>query len=247
MAKKSDDEYNKSIGCFNITESDDKSITFENKNFFNNNLTYNFDNKMQEAFGNTWKDDYDISVTINSWASDHGAISWHPKANQTFLLRSRQPIAGRYFKIVIGRPLYDPNNGEGGLKGYPDELGVSRRIGGPFSEDKKFQKRMWEYNDGDPVRTKQGGWIDILITSASRGISRKDRSGQQLGYIRMVAPEVSEMYYDKKVKKEELGKSCEKSTPRKITGKSETSTLLPEKTSMPLTAQCGPDGLKLSL
>jgi len=186
--KRADEEYNKSIGCFKITGSNHDSITFENKNFFNKNLTYNFDNKMQEAFGDTWKEDYDLSITINSWANSR-SIAWVPEANQTYLLRARQPKAGQYFKVIIGRP----PKGRDALEGYSDKLGVSGKIGGPFSEDKRFEKKMWEYNKGKPVRTKKGGWIDVLITSSPE-IDREKRKGQILSYIRMVAPEVSEMY-----------------------------------------------------
>ncbi len=188
---------NISIGCFNIIESDDESITFDNENYFDNNPMYNFDSQMQNYFNETWKEDYDISITINSWANQHSAIAWQPKANQTFLLRSRQPRAGKYFQIIVGRPPYAPDSGESGLNGYPDDLGVSGKIGGGYSEDKNFKKRRWLYNDGNPIRTKRGGWIDILITSApfgTQGINRKEKRGQQLGYIRMVGPEVSEMY-----------------------------------------------------
>jgi len=191
--KTSDDKNNISLGCFKILSSDDDSITFENENYFNQNSIYNFKNVLgHESLGMS-EDDHDLSISINAWTSSR-SVAWVPEANQTYVIRSRQPIAGRYFKIIIGRPPLAPQNAETGLSGYPDELGVSGRIGGPFSEDKKYKRRMWEYNDGDPVRTKQNGWIDILVTSASRGIDREQKKGQKINYIRMVAPEVSEMY-----------------------------------------------------
>ncbi len=53
---------------------------------------------------------------------------------------------------------------------------------------------MWKYNDGKPIKTAAGGWMKLLVTSSNRGISRDDEKGQMLGYIRFIAPEVSEMY-----------------------------------------------------
>jgi len=190
---------NKSIGCFKITSSDADSITFENANYFANDLglnttTYSFETKMKDSFGDGWKTNYNLSVTISSWCNSHNAIAWQPEANQTFLFRSRRPRAGKYFKAIIGRPAFHPNYGEGSLDGYPDFLGVSGEIGGPYSEDKHFEKKMWKYNDGKPIKTIAGGWMKLLVTSSDKGISRDDSKGQMLGYIRFMAPEVSEMY-----------------------------------------------------
>ena len=197
--KDSRSKNNKNIGCFKITKSDADSITFENVNNFAkelglNNTTYSFKTKMKEYFGAGWITNYNLSITISSWCNSHNAIAWEPKANQTFLFRSRRPRAGKYFKVIIGRPAFHPNYGEGSLDGYPDFLGVSGEIGGPFSEDKHFEKRMWKYNDGIPIKTIDGGWMKLLVTSSDKGISRKDKKGQMLGYIRFLAPEVVEMY-----------------------------------------------------
>jgi len=198
-AKDSKSKNNKSIGCFKITSSDADSITFEDANYFADDLslsklTYSFETKMKEVFGVGWKTNYNLSVTISSWCNSHNAIAWQPDSNQTFLFRSRRPRAGKYFKVIIGRPAFHPNYGEGSLDGYPDFLGVSGEIGGSFSEDKHFEKKMWKYNDGKPIRTISEGWMKLLITSSDREISRKNEKGQMLGYIRFIAPEVSEMY-----------------------------------------------------
>ena len=183
-----------SIGCFKIIESDDESITFEKKNYFDNNSAYNFDEMMKTTFTNDWTIDYDLSFTINAWANCYFPVAWQPEANQTYMLRARQPRAGKYFKIIIGRPPFWPTYTENGLDGYPDELGVSGEVGGPYTLDENFKNRMWVYNEGEPIITKPGGWLSILITSAKNGISRQQKKGQLIGYIRMVAPEVVEMY-----------------------------------------------------
>jgi len=181
---------NVSLGCFKIISSDENTITFENKNYFDKRNKYHFTNVLAKI--NMSNKDHDLSITINSWTARNTA--WVPEANQTFVVRARQPVAGKYFKILITRPPYSPYNGTTGLFGYPDQLGVSGKIGGGFSEDKNFQRKFWEYNNGKPVITKKNGWINILITSAKDGINRKHKKGQKLNYVRMIAPEVCEMY-----------------------------------------------------
>lgn len=180
----------KAIGCFKIKNSDDNSITFENKSAFEGPT---FSDKINEAFGTDWKTKYDLSLTINSWANSR-SMAWVPEANQRYLIRSRRPRAGKYFKVIIGRPPKSPDNVQTGMLGYPNELGCSGRIGGGFSEDKNFKRRLWEYNDGKPVQTQQDGWIDVLLTSAKTGIEREELKGQTFFFIRMQAPEVTEMY-----------------------------------------------------
>ena len=189
--KKDDSEKSsKAIGCFKIKSNDGNSITFENKSAFGGDY---FNDKMKEAFGTDWKTEYDLSLTINSWANSR-SMAWVPEANQRYLIRSRRPRAGKYFKVIIGRPPKSPDNAQTGMLGYPDELGCSGRIGGGFSEDKKFKRRLWEYNNGKPIQTQQDGWLDLLLTSAKTGIEREDLKGQTFFFIRMQAPEVTEMY-----------------------------------------------------
>ncbi len=184
-------ENNKALGLFKIVSGDEKSITFENKNYYSKSSKYDF-KRMLNSIGmsNTY---YDLSVSINSWANSR-SLAWVPKANQIYLLRTRRPIAGKYFKVIFGRlPKTNDNAGEGGMKGYSDYLGVSQEIDGDFARDKHFEKRMWVCNNGKPMKTKAGGWLDILVTS-SREISRQAEKGQMLSYVRLLAPEVVEMY-----------------------------------------------------
>ncbi len=190
--QKRDDNKNssKAIGCFKITSSNNDKITFEDKSDFDGP---SFSDRMKSEVGDDWKTEYDLSLTINSWANSR-SMAWVPEANQRYLIRSRRPRAGKYFKVIIGRPPKSPENAQTGMLGYPDELGCSGRIGGPFSEDKNFKRKLWEYNGGKPVMTKQDGWIDVLLTSSLRGIDREELKGQTFFFIRMQAPEVSEMY-----------------------------------------------------
>jgi len=186
------DEYNKAVGVFKIVSGDEKSITFENKNAYSKSSRYEFIRMLNSiGMSNSY---YDLSISINSWANGHASIAWVPKANQMFLLRSRQPVAGKYYKIIFGRlPESRPTDGESGMKGYSDLLGVSQDIGGEWAIDKKFEKRMWVCNNGKPMKTKSGGWMNVLVTS-SPDVSRLAKKGQMLTYIRLLAPEVAEMY-----------------------------------------------------
>ena len=188
----SKDEYNKAVGVFKILSGDEKSITFEDKNYYSNNSTYNFENMLNSIqMSNGY---YDLSISINSWANGHASIAWVPNANQMFLLRSRQPIAGKYYKIIFGRlPKSLPTDGESGMRGYSDLLGASQEIGGDFTADKNYERKMWVCNNGKPMKTKSGGWMNVLITSSPE-VSREQSKGQMLTYIRLLAPEVAEMY-----------------------------------------------------
>jgi len=182
-------EENKAIGLFKIISGDEESITFENKNYYSKLSKYDFDKKL--ALIGMSNQYYDLSVSINSWANSR-SLAWVPKANQMYLLRSRRPIAGRYFKVIFGR-LPKTSGGEGTLKGYSDYLGVSQKVGGDWSIDKNFEKRMWVANNGRPMKTKSGGWLNVLVTSSPE-ISRQKEYGQMLAYVRLLAPEVAEMY-----------------------------------------------------
>jgi len=190
--KDNKNENNKAIGLFEIVSGDEDSITFKNKNYYSNNSQYDFDKKLNSiGMSNAY---YDLSISINSWANGHASIAWVPNANQIFLLRARRPISGRYYKVIFGRlPKSLPTDGESGMNGYSDYLGVSQEIGGDFSRDKNFENRMWVCNNGKPMKTKSGGWLDVLVTS-SQELSRQAKKGQMLTYIRLLAPEVAEMY-----------------------------------------------------
>jgi len=181
------DTDNKAIGCYNIIEGDESSIIFDTKevNSENKPETENEFLELLEKAGMS-AENYDLSVTINSWSPTY-PIACVPKANRTYLLRSRRPVAGNYFKIYIGRPAYGRYT-----DGYPNKLGVSGRVGGSFADDKDL-KRQWICNDNKPIRTRSDGWMKIMLTS-SPTVTREDDNKQYLSYFRVAAPEVIEMY-----------------------------------------------------
>lgn len=170
------------IGCFEITSSDDDSITFNNRDA--NTAASTFLSKLAAA--GMSQTSYDLSITINAWGN-RTAIACVPETCQTYLMRAREPIANRYYQVVIGRPQRGRFT-----DGYPDELGVSGKVGGPYTSDTDLTREWW-YNDGEPVRTKAGGWMTVLIQSSPK-VTRVGNKRQLLSYFRMVAPEVVEMY-----------------------------------------------------
>ena len=176
----SDSKTQHSIGCFKILSGDQESITISKKEYYSGDT---FEHRMKLA-GMT--NDYDLSITINSWSPGY-PIACVDRANRTYLLRSRRPVAGKYFKVIIGRP------GKGRYtKGYPDDLGVSGNINGEYTSDKDLT-RQWVCNNGKPIRTKDGGWIKIMLTSSPK-VKRQGDNKQYVSYFRMIAPEVIEMY-----------------------------------------------------
>jgi len=129
----------------------------------------------------------DLSISINAWA-DRSQVACVPRANVTYLLRAKRPESGKYFKVIIGRRPKGMNNNSG----YPNDLGVSGVVGGEYTVDNDLS-RQWVYNDGEPIKTKADGWMEIMLTS-SQDISRKANRRQWLGYFRVLAPESVEMY-----------------------------------------------------
>jgi len=173
-------ETSKAVGCFRITSGDEKQISFDAQDV-NGGGSFK---TLLEAAGMS-NEFYDLSLTMRSWGN-RSFIGLSPKANQMILLRARQPIANRYYKIVIGRPAFGTYNDS-----YPNQLGVSGDVGGAFTDDETYTRR-WLYNDGQPVRTKAGGWMDLLLTSSDE--VERNKVDQLITYVRVVAPEVAEMY-----------------------------------------------------
>jgi len=176
-----DNEKNKSIGCFEILAGDQNSITISKKEYYSGE---SFDHRM--ALANMDVTDYDLSVTINAWSPAY-PIACVPRANRSYLLRSRRPVAGKYFKIAIGRPSKNRYT-----KGYPDDLGVSGKIYGKYTSDKDLT-RQWVYNDGKPIRAKSGGWMEVMLTSSPE-VKRDGDNKQYVSYFKVNAPEIIEMY-----------------------------------------------------
>jgi len=173
-----------SIGCFKIRSGDQKSITIDNDNVYRRSVKFEEQlKKIGMAFTNC-----DLSISINSWAV-RSQVACVKKANTTFLLRAKRPQSGKYFKILVGRlPKGHLNN-----NGYPNDMGVSGNIDGGYTIDEKDFNKYWAYNDNKPIKTGADGWMKVMLTS-SKQISRKAERRQWLGYFRILAPEVVEMY-----------------------------------------------------
>jgi len=134
--------------------------------------------------------DLDLSICFYGWGNCHSECAL-PKVNTMHIFRSRRPIGNRYFKILVNRsPL---GFGSKGFKA--DTLGVSGKIGGGFTKDEINDEsvKYWKYNDGKPVRTDSHGWFSVLLTSGPN-IDYKKNIFHKLEYLRMIAPEVTEMY-----------------------------------------------------
>ena len=127
----------------------------------------------------------DLSISFLGWGSCQ-AYAGVSRANKLDIYRSRQPKGNRYFNIAVDRipSSYRAN-----------ELGVSGRLNGGFTEAKvnKEYTKTWWYNDGKPIRTDANGWFKVLLTSAPN-CDWDDEIFQYLKYLRMIAPEVTEMY-----------------------------------------------------
>ncbi len=127
----------------------------------------------------------DLSISFLGWGSCR-AYAGVSEVNKLDIYRSRQPEGNRYFNVAVDRiPSSYRSN----------KLGVSGRLNGGFSEaivNKEYTKTWW-YNDGKPVRTDANGWFKVLLTSAPN-CDWGNNTFQFLKYLRMIAPEVTEMY-----------------------------------------------------
>jgi len=171
------------VGCYKVKSSSDNNVTISSRDIYTGKLM----SQRLTELGMNSVDNYDLSVTFNAWGNGH---LWAelPEVTSWSMLRSRQPIGGRYFKIVVNRqPSYPEWNAHKATR-----LGVSGEIGGPLTEDKDNFKQWW-YNDGKPIKTDRNGWLDVYLTSSDQ-LNRKKPIRQVLWYARMVAPEVVEMY-----------------------------------------------------
>lgn len=169
------------IGCYKVLSSapDHKFVVSST----DVNTGKSFVSRMQEL-GINYTNDLDISVLFNAWHL--GFTAELPNVNGVHMVRSRRPIGGRYFKVMITR---EP---KGCWSGYKiDTLGLGGTVNSKsFSRQKN---KLWYYQDGKPVRADDDGWIDVYITS-SPDINRNKYIEQSLMNIRLIAPEVVEMY-----------------------------------------------------
>ena len=181
----SEEKPGKPVGEFKVTSSSGHKIFIENKEFHTGKSIRQClnENDMDE-------NNYDLSITFNAWGSGH---IWAelPEVKSWHMWRSRQPIGGRYFKVVVNRQPYY----QGWKADQVDKLGVSSNpnVSG-ITEDKTNTKQWW-CDGGKPVRTDSKGWLDIYLTSSPElDEKRRNNIHQVLWYARMIAPEVAEMY-----------------------------------------------------
>ncbi len=179
----SDEKKGTPVGEFEVAYSDGHTITLKDEEVYTKK---SFERCLRD--NGVEQDNYDLSITFNAWGSGH---IWAelPEVKSWHMWRSRQPIGGRYFKVVVNREPRPPERNTHKLK----RLGVSSKPGiNCFTEDEKNMKQWW-CDKGKPVRTDSKGWLDIYLTS-SPNVDRKNKIHQILWYARMIAPEVSEMY-----------------------------------------------------
>ncbi len=135
-------------------------------------------------------EDLDLSICFYGWGNAHSECAI-PNVNSMQIFRSRRPIGNKYFKVLINRSPIGF-----GINDYKaTHLGVTGKIGGRFSNDEINDEsvKYWKYNSGKPVRTDSKGWFKVLFTSGPN-IDFEDKIYHKLEYLRMIAPEVSEMY-----------------------------------------------------
>ena len=169
----------KAFGIFEVLDSSDHNFEISSKDITGK--------KIDIKPGAT---DMDLSICFYGWGNAHAACGL-PDVNTMHIFRSRRPIGNRYFKVLVNRfPIGL------GAKGYKaDTLGVSGKIGGKFTKDEINNEsvKYWKYNDGKPIRTDSKGWFKALLTSGPN-IDYEKELYQKLEYLRMIAPEVTEMY-----------------------------------------------------
>jgi hypothetical protein len=125
-----------------------------------------------------------LGVSFSAWTM--GLTANLPEVSIYHVIRSRSAAPGKYYKIQISR-----DQGGPWQTWETDTLNAS---GVPASGSYTVEDdKIWYYNSDKPIRTDPLGWIDVFVTS-----SPKVRPGadifQSLSYIRLMAPEVVEMY-----------------------------------------------------
>ncbi len=125
-----------------------------------------------------------LGVSFNAWTM--GLAANLPEVSIYHMVRTRRAIPGKYYKVQIAR---DP---AGPWKTWEtDTLNVS---GQPASGNYTLEdNKLWKYNNDQPMRTDASGWMDIFFTSSPK-VNPSANIFQTISYIRLVAPEVVEMY-----------------------------------------------------
>ncbi len=184
------------VGTYRVySSSTDHNFTIDKRDVFTGK---GFDSRIKTLYNIPEFDvnRVDISVCFFGWGNCHPSAEL-PNVNNMYVARSRQPIGNRYFKVMVSRM---PKGGTYGMKerGYLcTDLGVSGEVNGKHEEDSdpvtKESYKYWWYNDAEPIRTDGKGWLSVILNSSKKANFRNGVA-QELAYLRMVAPEVTEMY-----------------------------------------------------
>ena len=125
----------------------------------------------------------ELAVSFLAWSQGISAIL--PRVNWYHMVRRPEGV-GRYYKVIVTNDPVDY------FKGYNcRNLGVS----GTASSEKliNYDEQAWEYKDGKPQKIDTTGWLDVIVKSSDK-VRHNSKQYQSLGYIRLIAPEVVEMY-----------------------------------------------------
>lgn len=167
----------KQLGQFKVTSSDDDEIKINTSDVDSGRSLASICQTENITNGQS------LAVSFLAWSQGISAIL--PKVNWYHCVR-RPDGAGRYYKVIITNDPVDS------FKGYNCRtLGIS---GNPGNEHTILEDdKAWEYKDGKPQKVDSTGWMDIIVKSSEK-VNHNTKQYQSLGYLRLIAPEVVEMY-----------------------------------------------------
>ncbi|MBR5901255.1 hypothetical protein IKZ40_02785, partial [bacterium] len=167
----------KQLGQFKVTSSNGHKIKINNNEVSSGKLLSSICNENEITNGAS------LAVTFLAWSQGISAIL--PRVNWYHSVRRPEGI-GRYYKVLVTNDPVDS------FKGYNCRtLGVT----GKASSNKLIleEEKAWEYKDGKPQKIDSTGWMDVIVKSSEK-VKHDSKQYQSLGYIRLIAPEVVEMY-----------------------------------------------------
>lgn len=167
----------KQLGQFKVTSSNGHKIKINNNEVSSGKLLSSICNENEITNGAS------LAVTFLAWSQGISAIL--PRVNWYHSVRRPEGV-GRYYKVLLTNDPVDS------FKGYNCRtLGVT----GKASSNKLIleEEKAWEYKDGKPQKIDSTGWMDVIVKSSEK-VKHDSKQYQSLGYIRLIAPEVVEMY-----------------------------------------------------
>ena len=167
----------KQLGQFKVTSSSGHKIKINNNEVSTGKLLSSLCTENEITNGAS------LAVTFLAWSQGISAIL--PRVNWYHSVRRPEGV-GRYYKVLVTNDPVDS------FKGYNCRtLGVT----GKASSNKLIleEEKAWEYKDGKPQKIDSTGWMDVIVKSSEK-VKHESKQYQSLGYIRLIAPEVVEMY-----------------------------------------------------